>query len=102
MIIIDAPTGKIDAKISLQSTNCVWTGEMSGKAGTGPMMDIKVDGTSVSWTTKIERPMPMKLKFRGVRDGDEISGSVKFGVFASGTFTGTRKIEEPAQKITAL
>jgi hypothetical protein len=34
--------------------------------------------------------MPMKLKFQGIIDGDVMSGTVKFGIFASGTFSGTR------------
>jgi hypothetical protein len=34
--------------------------------------------------------MPMTLKFSGTVDGDKMSGKVKFGMFASGSFSGTR------------
>ena len=33
--------------------------------------------------------MPMKLKLKGIIDGRSMAGTVKFGVFASGTFSGT-------------
>lgn len=90
MITIEAPTGDFSAKLTLKESENTWVGEMAGKAGAGPMLDLELDGNDISWTTKIERPMPMKLKFRGAREGDAISGKVKFGVFASGTFSGKR------------
>lgn len=90
MITIEAPTGDFSAKLSLQEVNKAWVGEMVGKAGAGPMVDLKFDGENISWTTKIERPMPMKLKFQGVREGDAVAGKVKFGIFATGTFSGKR------------
>lgn len=89
-IVIDAPTGKTKATIAVSLVDGVWQGEMTGKNGTGPMLDVVAEGNRLSWTTKIERPMPMKLKFKGMSDGDSISGSVKFGMFASGDFTGVR------------
>ncbi len=85
-ITITAPTGAFDATLHLQDGN----GEMRGKNGAGPMLDLKLDADTISWATKVERPMPMKLKFNGTYDGDAMTGTVKFGIFASGTFSGTR------------
>lgn len=89
-ITITAPTGSFDASLHVTDVDGVPSGEMSGKNGTGPMLDLKLDAETISWATKVERPMPMKLKFQGTHDGDVITGTVKFGLFASGTFSGTR------------
>jgi hypothetical protein len=90
-INIVAPTGAFDATLNLIGTPDKPTGEMAGKNGKGPMLDLKIDATHISWSTKVERPMPMKLKFQGAIEGNVLSGTVKFGLFASGTFSGTRE-----------
>lgn len=88
-ITIDAPTGSFDATLELRAAADEPSGEMSGKNGKGPMLDLKLNENEISWATKVERPMPMKLKFKGIIDGRSMAGTVKFGVFASGTFSGT-------------
>jgi hypothetical protein len=89
-ITITAPTGAFDATLHVREDGEVASGEMAGKNGSGPMQDLKLSATTITWSTKVERPMPMKLKFNGIIDGDTMSGTVKFGIFASGTFHGTR------------
>lgn len=89
-ITITAPTGDISATLQISSAEGKVYGSMSGKAGTGPMEDIVMTDKKLAWSTKIQKPMPMSLKFDGRIDGDTISGSVKFGIFASGTFAGER------------
>lgn len=96
-ITITAPTGAFDALLHLREDGDGPTGEMVGKTCTGPMQDLKLNATAIAWSTKVERPMPMKLKFQGIIDGDTMSGKVKFGIFASGTFVGTRGAESSIQ-----
>ncbi|MBM2576924.1 hypothetical protein JQC91_11500 [Jannaschia sp. Os4] len=85
-IRISAPTGEIPATLRVDHDG----GTMEGKAGSGPMADLSRDGARLRWATKIDRPMPMTLKFDGTVDGDAIAGTVRFGLFASGTFAGTK------------
>ncbi|QUJ76619.1 hypothetical protein KDD17_00650 [Sulfitobacter albidus] len=85
-IEITAPTGNFRATLRITDDG----GEMAGKNGAGPMLDLQQDGDSLRWATQIEKPMPMKMKFDGTVDGDQLSGTVKFGIFAKGTFEGTR------------
>ena len=89
-INITAPTGDFDATLHIREEDGAPVGEMGGRKSKGPMHELKLDDTTIAWNTKIERPMPMKLSFRGEHDGNVMSGTVKFGIFASGTFTGTR------------
>jgi len=85
-IIIRSPMGETTAKLQFEQTGTGVNGEMTGKSGSGPIEAGRVDGDRLYWTCKIEKPMPMTLKFKGVRKGDEMNGTVKFGIFASGTF----------------
>lgn len=85
-IEITAPTGNFRATLRITDAG----GEMSGKNGKGPMLDLVQQGDTLRWATLIEKPMPMKMKFDGTVDGDALSGTVKFGIFAKGTFAGTR------------
>lgn len=89
-ITIKAPTGEFDATLTLGDEGGVPVGEMAGKNGKGPMQDLELSPAAIAWSTKVERPMPMKLKFQGTLDGDTMSGTVKFGLFASGTFSGLK------------
>lgn len=89
-ITITSPLGETKADLRFEQAGTALTGDMSGKGGSGPMEDGKADGDRLSWTCRIEKPAPMKLKFKGARDGDTISGTVKFGLFASGRFDGRR------------
>lgn len=85
-IVISAPMGEIPARLTVAKDGSA--GEMAGKSGSGPVSDLVVTETTLSWSTKIERPMPMTLTFKGTRDGDRLSGKVRFGLFARGTFAG--------------
>lgn len=78
--------GEFDAALAIVGAQ----GEMSGKSGTGPMEQLNIGDGTLAWSFKIDKPMPMTLKFDGAHDGTTLSGKVKFGMFASGTFTGTR------------
>ena len=89
-IVIKAPMGDIRATLTLRMSDGVVEGEMSGKGGDGPMLDLVLEEDAMKWSTKIERPMPMTLKFAGKIAGDTLSGKVRFGVFASGSFEGER------------
>jgi len=87
-LTIFAPMGEIPATLTLAEDGSA--GQMAGKSGSGPVGALLVTDTTLAWSTKIDRPMPMTLHFKGTRDGDTLSGTVRFGLFAKGTFTGTR------------
>jgi hypothetical protein len=89
-ITITAPTGNFDATLQVSCENGKIAGDMTGKKGSGPMQDIVMTDSKLTWATKIQKPMPMSLKFVGDINGDTICGTVKFGIFASGTFEGQK------------
>ena len=61
-ITIKAPTGEFDATLTLGDEGGVPVGEMAGKNGKGPMQDLELSPAAIAWSTKVERPMPMKLE----------------------------------------
>ncbi len=85
-ITVTSPMGQTTAALRLDKQGPDLRGEMSGKGGTGPLEDGRIEGDQLSWTCRIQKPVPMTLKFKGVQRGDDLSGTVKFGMFGSGTF----------------
>jgi hypothetical protein len=68
-ITIDANTGSFAATLELRVAADEPDGEMSRKNGKGPMLDMQPNENAISWATKVERLMPMKLKFKGIIHG---------------------------------
>ena len=52
---------------------------------------VTIEGNAVAFKATVAGPMgQMELSFTGTVDGDAVSGSVAFGAFGSGTFTGAK------------
>lgn len=84
------PMGDQKGTLTLASDGDSLTGSLSGDQGTIDISDGKINGEELTWNASITSPMPMKLEFTAQVDGDEISGSVKLGMFGSAQFSGTR------------
>jgi len=57
-------------------------------------MDIaggSISGNTLSWQMKMTVPMPMDLDCEATIDGDQLTGSVKAGMFGSMALSGTRR-----------
>ncbi len=89
-IVINSPLGAQKAQLDLKADGGTLTGSQQAAQGSGPLENGKVDGNNLSWSAKINSPMPMTLDFSGAVDGDKLSGSVKAGSFGSFPFSGTR------------
>jgi len=89
-IVINSPLGAQKAQLDLKADGSTLTGSQQAAQGSGPLENGKVDGNNLSWSAKINSPMPMTLDFSGAVDGDKLSGSVKAGSFGSFPFSGTR------------
>lgn len=89
-ITIKSPIGDQAAVLTVVPDNAGgFTGSVAGDMGT---LDItgKVEGESLSWKMKTEKPMPVELTCNADVEGDTLSGKVKAGVFATMGLTGTR------------
>ncbi len=90
-IVISSPLGETRARLDFEDAGGRLVGRMTGKGGDGPMEDARIDGDRLAWSCRIQKPAPMTLKFDGERQGGTMAGKIKFGLFASGTFTAQRR-----------
>ena len=89
-VVMQSPMGARDATAEFTSAGSTLSGTFGGAAGSVPLSG-SVDGDMVKWSATVNGPMgEMELKFDGAVDGDALAGTVAFGAFGSGPFTGTR------------
>lgn len=89
-VVMQSPMGARDATAEFTSAGSELSGNFGGAAGSTPLTG-SIDGNDVNWAATVNGPMgQMELKFAGTLDGDALSGTVAFGAFGSGSFTGTR------------
>ncbi|HSG90462.1 MAG TPA: hypothetical protein VLA56_14700 [Pseudomonadales bacterium] len=89
-ITTKSPMGSQAGTLTLNVDGDSLTGTMAGAQGSMDLVDGKADGDKLAWIANMTSPMPMKLEFSAVVDGDAISGTVKLGAFGNATFEGSR------------
>ena len=89
-LTVQSPMGQQDSDLFLNEDGNTLTGKMLASNGETNIEDGKMDGNQLSWTVKVDKPMPVTLSFSGTRNGDTIDGQVKFGAFGSGPFKATK------------
>ncbi len=87
-VTIKTPMGDQKALVELTQDGAALNGKMSGAMGSINIENGKVDGDTLSWNAKVTSPMPLTLEFSGKQDGANLNGTVKFGAFGSGPFSG--------------
>lgn len=87
---VQSPLGKQESELYLSQDGDQLSGKMVAANGETAIEDGKADGDQLSWTAKVEQPMPVTLTFTGTRSGDTIEGEVAFGAFGKGPFTATK------------
>ena len=89
-ITMQSPMGAREVKAELKANGGSVEGNFAGPQGSAPVAGT-IDGTKVNFAATVAGPMgQMELKFDGTLDGDAMSGTVAFGAFGSGSFTGAR------------
>lgn len=88
---LQTPMGERPVTVRLAATGGALSGAMAGAAGETAIFDGAVDGAAVQWSVMFTGAMgEMKLDFTGSVDADSIVGTVQFGAFGSGAFTGIK------------
>ena len=89
-IEVNTPMGKQQAEVTVKAEGDIFDGSIAITKGAVPISDGQVDGSKLTWSVKIDQPMPMTLEFSVEVDGDEMTGFVKLGMFGSSAVKGTR------------
>ena len=89
-LVIKSPIGDQPTAITFKVDGSTLTGSANAMGSNVDVADGKVDGDTVTWSSSVTSPMPMKLEFTGKVVGDTLNGSVKTGAFGTFPFTGVR------------
>src|SRR5215831_19762900 len=90
-LTVNTPMGTQESTLVLASSGAALTGTQAAASGESrPIDGGTVNGNAVSWKTSIAKPMALTLEFNGTVTGDQMSGSVKLGMFGTQSFSGTR------------
>ena len=89
-VVTKTPMGDQKSTLTVNVSGDAFSGSNVGPMGSLDITDGKVDGQTISWSSKITTPMPMTLDCTATIDGDAISGTVKAGMFGSFPLNGSR------------
>ncbi len=89
-LTMQSPMGARDVKAELTSSGNAIGGNFTGAQGAAPVTGT-IDGNAVKFSATVPGPMgQLELTFSGSLDGDAMSGTVQFGAFGSGSFSGKK------------
>ncbi len=90
-LTLQTPMGVLPATVQLAASGATLSGTMVAVAGEAAIFDAISDGAEVRWSVRFAGVGgEMKLDFAGTVAGDSMDGTVQFGAFGSGGFTGAR------------
>lgn len=91
-VTVKSPTGPMDSSLVLEKVNGVLGGVQSGNGSADTIDEITYNSSNgeIEWINKIQKPMKLKLQFKGVVDGNTMTGKVKTGFMGSFSFTGVK------------
>jgi len=98
LVTIHGPTGPQETSLELSSADGVLGGTQSAMGQVETIQQISYDGASgeLVWVNKIKKPLPLTLQFKGLVEGQTMSGKVSTGIMGSFPFTGIKLTDDPA------
>lgn len=91
-LTINTPVGKQHPVLEITSTDGTLTGISRDPADNSetPLNDLALDGTKLTWSQQVTKPMRMKAKFTITVTGDTMDGTVKAGMMPTAKVTAER------------
>lgn len=88
-ITLATPMGPQEMTATLNESGDKLTGRLESAMGSEDV-DGTVAGNKLAWTTKVSKPLPIDLTFDVTVEGDQLTGSVKLGMFGNAGLAGER------------
>ena len=88
--VTKTPMGPMESIFTVAVDGDSFSGTNAASVGSMDVIDGKVDGQTLTWKMEMTKPMAMKLDCKAPVAGDQLTGSVKAGVFGSFPMVGTR------------
>ena len=79
-ITINTPMGARTMAVDIATSGDTFAGKVDSEMGTQEITG-KIDGDTLTWSTDVTNPMPMKLGFTVKVNGDRLSGNCRLGMF---------------------
>jgi hypothetical protein len=89
-ITLNSPVGPQEMTAQILRSGSTFSGRIDSPMGAEDMSNGLINGTTLSWTMAVKKPMSIKLTFTVEVVGDKMSGKAKLGVFGTATLTGER------------
>ncbi|CAN5352402.1 hypothetical protein BH09ACT8_BH09ACT8_31260 [soil metagenome] len=90
-VTIKTPIGSLAVEYVFTDHGDGLSGVAALRGGTGPLDDIAVDGSRVTWRQSITKPMRLHLHFDVDVDGDRLTGHSKAGRLPRSAVSGLRR-----------
>lgn len=89
---VNSPLGQQNGTFTVvpDASETTFSGTLDGTMGSTQVTDGTIVGQMLSWTMNISSPMPMTLECEATVAGDDVSGTVRAGIFGSMPLTGKR------------
>ncbi|WP_068618227.1 DJ-1/PfpI family protein [Paenibacillus tuaregi] len=87
---ISTPVGKMHVKLSISTINGMIEGKATQGEETLQLINPAYQGSKLTWSLKITKPMRINLKFEVAALGDEMTGIVKAGLLPASKLIGKR------------
>lgn len=88
--VMDTPLGERKIILTLAANGSDLTGTISNGSESTAIQDGHADGDHASWKADISSPVSMTLEFTATVSGNDMTGSVKLGMFGNAPLRGTR------------
>ncbi len=90
-ISMNTPMGTRNMTLTLDTASGGLAGRVESEQGSTAITNASADGDSAKWDVEMSGPMgALTLSYAGQVEGDSMKGTVQFGSFGSGDFSGTR------------
>lgn len=91
-ITVETPIGVQSGTLEFTQTGNAIEGRLFNDSGELKLRSGSIEGESLCWEVELSRPIPMTIRCRALREGEQLTGSATVAAFGDITFTGRRKI----------
>lgn len=91
-VTVKAPTGARDSSLVFEEVDGELKGVQSSDGSEDHIDQIDFDASNgeIAWTNQIQKPMKLKLQFKGVVEGSSMTGKVSTGFMGAFPFSAVK------------
>jgi cytochrome P450 len=89
-VILHSPVGPQEMTVYIVRDGSAFTGRIESPMGAEDIKNGKIEGSTLSWSMDVKKPMPIKVSFEAEVSGQSMTGQAKLGFFGKSKFEGQR------------